>query len=268
MIQRAFITSLFILAVATVSVRWREHSSPAPRIPAFFETSLPPDCRQVMLVLSPAAGSVTANLWLLEMGQTNEWHKRAGPFAVTLGYKGLAWGDGEHTSPPPAGFRVKHEGDGCSPAGVFRIPFAFGLAPEDQAGWLRLPYTPLTPTIIGVDDPKSRYYNQVVDNTKVKRDWDSNEAMMRHDGLYRWGAFIAHNPRGTPGLGSCIFLHLWPGPGRSTAGCTGMSEEDITQVLRWLDPEKEPRIVQGLEAWVDPFQASRDGTSGSTPLTP
>jgi L,D-peptidoglycan transpeptidase YkuD (ErfK/YbiS/YcfS/YnhG family) len=134
-------------------------------------------------------------------------------------------------------------------AGVFRIPFAFGLASAADAAWLRLPYTPLTPTIIGVDDPKSRYYNQVVDNTKVQRDWDSNEAMMRHDGLYRWGAFIAHNPHGTPGLGSCIFLHLWPGPGKSTAGCTGMSEADLKTVLAWLDPAKEPRIVQGLETW-------------------
>ena len=247
--KRALITSLFVLAVAIVSVVWREAPAPPPRIPACFASSLPSECRQVLLVLSPHAESVPARLWLMERDAADEWNKCAGPISVTLGQKGLAWGEGEHTAPAPAGFRIKREGDRCSPAGVFRIPFAFGLATAADAAWLRLPYTPLTPTIIGVDDPKSRFYNQVVDNTKVERDWDSNEAMMRHDGLYRWGAFIAHNPRGTPGLGSCIFLHLWPGPGKSTAGCTGMSEDDLKIVLAWLDPAKEPRIVQGLEDW-------------------
>lgn len=247
--RQNFITSLFVLAVAIVAVVWRQAPSPAPRIPSFFESALPASCQQVMLVLSPEARSVPARLWLLERQSGGAWGALAGPISVTLGQNGLAWGEGEHTAPAPADFRIKREGDGCSPAGVFRVPFAFGLAPASEAAWLRLPYTPLTPTIIGVDDPKSRYYNQVVDNTQVERDWDSNEAMMRHDGLYRWGAFIAHNPHGTPGLGSCIFLHLWPGPGKSTAGCTGMSGDDIKAVLAWLDPAKDPRIVQALESW-------------------
>jgi len=185
----------------------------------------------------------------MERVGSGNWHSAAGPIAVTLGHQGLAWGKGEHTVPPPAGFRIKHEGDKCSPAGVFRIPFAFGLAGTSEAAWLKIPYTPLTPTIIGVDDPKSKYYNQIVDNTKVERDWDSNEAMVRHDKLYQWGAFIAHNPEGTPGLGSCIFLHLWPGPGRGTSGCTAMAADSLKQVLGWLDPVKEPRLVQGVEGW-------------------
>jgi L,D-peptidoglycan transpeptidase YkuD (ErfK/YbiS/YcfS/YnhG family) len=165
----------------------------------------------------------------------------------TIGHQGLAWGTGEHEGPAPAGFRTKREGDGCSPAGVFRIPFAFGMAPSAEG--LRMPYTPLTPTIIGVDDPKSRYYNQVIDNTTVERDWDSNEAMMRHDKLYELGAFIANNPKNVPGGGSCIFFHVWPGPGKGTAGCTAMDTFDLQRVLLWLDPEKHPCLVQGLEGW-------------------
>ena len=168
---------------------------------------------------------------------------------MTLGHQGLAWGKGEHAAPPPTGFRIKHEGDKCSPAGLFRIPMAFGLAGAQDAAWLKLPYTPLTPSIVGVDDPKSRFYNQIVDNAKVERDWDSNEPMARHTHAYRWGAFIAHNPEGIPGVGSCIFLHLWGGPESGTAGCTAMSEENLKQVLGWLDPVKEPRLVQGIEGW-------------------
>lgn len=217
-----------------------------PRIPERLRMSLPEECRQVVLVLAPDDRSVKARIWLME-SSTAGWISVEGPFDCTLGHQGLAWGTGEHTVAKPEGFRTKHEGDKCSPAGVFRIPFAFGQFP--MAEHLKLPYTQLTPSIVGVDDPKSRYYNQVIDNTKVERDWDSNEAMMRHGKLYELGAFIANNPKNVPGDGSCIFLHVWPGPGKGTAGCTAMSVSDLQRVLLKLDPEKQPCLVQGLEGW-------------------
>jgi L,D-peptidoglycan transpeptidase YkuD (ErfK/YbiS/YcfS/YnhG family) len=237
---------IVLLAFIAGGMVWWTTRDQGPRIPALFASSLPADCQQVLLVLSPEAESVQAQLWLMECNGSR-WQAVAEPIDCTLGHKGLAWGAGEHTASPPAGFRIKQEGDKCSPAGVFRVPFAFGTA--TSAPELKLPYTALTPTIIGVDDVKSRYYNQIVDNTKVERDWDSNEAMVRHDKLYEWGAFIAHNPACTPGLGSCIFLHLWPGPGRGTAGCTAMGAEDLKRVLTWMDAVKEPRLVQGVMGW-------------------
>jgi L,D-peptidoglycan transpeptidase YkuD (ErfK/YbiS/YcfS/YnhG family) len=223
---------------------------PIPDIPDLLAPAVPTNCRQVVLVLSPNAESIPARMWMLERTTADDdWSTAAGPIPVSLGRSGLGWGEGEHTMPPPAGFRIKHEGDGCSPAGVFRIPFAFGYAPASEAMKVRLPYIPVTETLAGVDDVNSKYYNQVVDSSTVTKDWESNETMLRPDGLYRWGAFIAHNPRGEPGRGSCIFFHLWNGPGRPTAGCTALAEEDVVKLLSWLDPVKEPRLVQGLESW-------------------
>jgi len=248
--KKAVVITAIAVAVSVLIWRAIREPSPAqPRIPEMFAGALPETCQQVVLVLSPAEHSIPARLWLLERHPGMNWKTFTGPIAVTIGRNGLAWGQGEHRSTPPSGFRTKVEGDGCSPAGVFRIPFAFGLAPATEADFLKLRYLPLTPTIIGVDDPKSRYYNQIVDNRVVERDWDSNEPMIRHDRLYQWGAFIGHNPEAIPGGGSCIFLHLWPGPGKPTAGCTGMAEADLKQVLVWLDPAKDPRLVQGLEDW-------------------
>ena len=248
--RRRLIIACLSLAALVVVAGWWLSGRIHDRIPAFLEAALPEDCLQVMLVLSPAESATSARLTLLEREPGGAWWRTAGPVHATLGHKGLAWGTGDFSPDTrPAGFREKREGDGCSPAGVFRIPFAFGTGPAESAEWLRLRYVPLTPTIIGVDDPKSRHYNQVVDSTAVERDWDSNEAMMRHDRLYEWGAFIAHNPQCVPGGGSCIFLHLWPGEGRATAGCTAMSAENLRRVLSWLDATKNPRLVQGLETW-------------------
>ena len=228
---------------------WHPTPVSAPHIPAQFEAALPESCSQVMLVLAPEARSSVAQLWLLERQGRSDWQTASGSIPVTLGHHGLAWGKGEHHGEPPPGSPIKHEGDLCSPAGVFRIPTAFGLLPVSETSWLKLPYIHLTPTVVGVDDPKSSHYNEIVDSSQVARDWDSNEPMSRHTVLYRLGAFIAHNPERTPGDGSCIFLHLWPGPGKGTAGCTAMAEEDLKRVLSWLDPAREPRLVQGLEGW-------------------
>jgi L,D-peptidoglycan transpeptidase YkuD (ErfK/YbiS/YcfS/YnhG family) len=244
--------SVMVLAAAVggLALAWQRWRGAVPGIPRNLMADIPASCRQLLLVLSPEPSSKHARLWLLERAWSGGWWSvRHGPLAATLGHKGLAWGAGEHRRGPPPGFPVKLEGDKCSPAGVFRIPFAFGIPPREAAAHLKLPYTPLTAHLVGVDDVTSKFYNQIVDDREVLRDWMSHEAMNRHTKLYEWGAFIAHNPECVPGLGSCIFLHLTPGPGKATAGCTALTAEDLQTVLRWLDAGKEPRLVQGLETW-------------------
>jgi L,D-peptidoglycan transpeptidase YkuD (ErfK/YbiS/YcfS/YnhG family) len=63
---------------------------------------------------------------------------------------------------------------------------------------------------------------------------------------YDHGAVIAYNTGRTPGLGSAIFLHVsTDGP---TAGCVSLPEGQLVEVLRWLDPGRDPRIVLGVAA--------------------
>jgi len=45
-----------------------------------------------------------------------------------------------------------------------------------------------------------------------------------------------------PGNGSCIFLHIWRGPGQGTAGCTAMPEEILLDTIHWLN-SKAPNAV-------------------------
>jgi L,D-peptidoglycan transpeptidase YkuD (ErfK/YbiS/YcfS/YnhG family) len=210
-------------------------------IPALFAPDLPASCRQMLLVLAPDVNSICAELHMLQRDGGETWQQVGSAIPVTLGRNGLAWGLGEHSSSSPPNFRIKHEGDGCSPAGVFRLPFTFG---EASTADCKLPYVSITVTLIAVDDPQSRFYNQIVDSTSVAKDWASTEMMKRADGLYRHGIVVAHNPANQPGAGSCIFIHLWRGPGQPTAGCTAMSEENLERVLIWLDPALEPRLVQ------------------------
>jgi L,D-peptidoglycan transpeptidase YkuD (ErfK/YbiS/YcfS/YnhG family) len=140
---------------------------------------------------------------------------------------------------------AKIEGDNKAPAGIFRLGTAFGYAPGRAARWVKLPYLPLTKQIEGVDDSHSRYYNRLTDRSKVARiDWRSSEKMLRGDDLYKWGVVVAHNPNAVPRAGSCIFLHVWKNSSTSTTGCTAMAESDLVKLLRWLDPEARPVLVQ------------------------
>ncbi|HVV81833.1 MAG TPA: hypothetical protein VHE35_02095, partial [Kofleriaceae bacterium] len=156
---------------------------------------------------------------------------------------GLAWGRGLHGDGAPARpGPVKAEGDGKSPAGIFDLGGAWGYAAAAPAG-ARLPYTAATASWQCVDDPASSHYNRLLDASAVAVDWSSHEDLRRDDDVYRWLVEVKHNAAATPGAGSCIFLHVWRGPGTSTAGCTAMDEPRLESLLVWLDPAAHPRFV-------------------------
>lgn len=199
--------------------------------------------RQVVLVTTQGWDSVRGTLRRFERrGARAGWTQVGEAFEIVVGRSGLGWGAGliETGGEGPS----KREGDGRAPAGVFALTRAFGFASAGEAAWLRLPYTPLTGGVECVDDTASSYYNRVVDRAGVKAaDWNSSERMREVEG-YRWGVGVAHNARAVPGRGSCIFLHVWAGPSKGTAGCTAMEQPDLETLLRWLDAKKRPLLVQ------------------------
>ena len=199
--------------------------------------------RQLILVTTPEWSSVRGTLRRFEQrGARAKWTQIGEAFDIVVGRSGLGWGAGvvEAEGAGPS----KREGDGRAPAGVFRLTRAFGFASAGDAEWLRVPYTPLTPSVECVDDTASAQYNRVVNRLDVKTiDWNSSERMREVEG-YRWGVVVAHNTRAVPGGGSCIFLHIWAGPSKGTAGCTAMEQPNLEALLRWLDSSKQPLLVQ------------------------
>jgi zinc D-Ala-D-Ala dipeptidase len=173
------------------------------------------------------------------------WQQVGPSVRVVLGRNGLGWGRGL-TNPPSASDPQKREGDGRSPAGIFRLPYAFGYAAADEVKEIKLPYVQCAAPVECVDDTNSAYYNVIVDRRKVeKADWKSSEKMRMSDDEYKLGIFVAHNSSPTePGAGSCVFMHIWKEPGHPTSGCTAMSIGGIESLLGWLDPQSNPVLVQ------------------------
>jgi L,D-peptidoglycan transpeptidase YkuD (ErfK/YbiS/YcfS/YnhG family) len=155
-----------------------------------------------------------------------------------LGRNGFAWGLGLHTHPA-----TKQEGDGCSPAGLFELESVYGGTGTHPLE--RFPYRALTNSMEGIDDPKSRFYNRLVDTRKVKsRDWNHSEKVSASNPMFRWCVAVKHNWKQRPGAGSCIYLHIWKRPGVPTTGCTAMSAETLDRLVHSLDARKRPLLLQ------------------------
>ena len=169
----------------------------------------------------------------------NSWRKVGKNFEVITGKNGLGWGRGLHHIPKDAKW-IKKEGDGKAPAGIFELKNAFGY----QAFKITYPYRVYRETDHCVDDGKSRWYNQIVDSTKVKKDYNSFERMKFSKNYYKYGLVVDHNPEAIPGAGSCIFMHIKKPDHIPTVGCTAMSEREIKNLLKWLDLKKHPLLIQ------------------------
>ncbi len=206
---------------------------------------IPDTTLQLIVAITADWNTTTAKVRLWQRPSADApWQPVGDAWPAVIGRHGLAWGRGVHGDGPPAGRDGprKVEGDGKSPAGLFALGPSFGYDPAPPRG-ARLPYTMATATWRCVDDPASRFYNHLLDETTVTPDWTSHEDLRRDDELYRWLIEVEHNHDGRPGAGSCIFLHVWSGPDTGTAGCTAMDESRLTALLGRLDPAARPMFV-------------------------
>jgi len=172
-----------------------------------------------------------------------EWKKIGKTINIKLGRNGLGWGIGLHTIPKDAKI-IKKEGDGKAPAGIFTLKQAFGYQPFV----VTYPYEVYRSTDHCVDDVNSKLYNKIVDSNKVHIDYKSKEHMKFPKDYYKYGIVVNHNhideAGAVKGAGSCIFIHIKKIP---TAGCTVMKENEIKEIIKWLDVESEPLLVQGVK---------------------
>ena len=138
----------------------------------------------------------------------------------------------------------KKEGDGKTPIGEFKLGIILGTHPNIQnKNGLR--YKQITKDMYWVDDSKSKYYNQLVDLSEVKKDWDSAEHLIDYPIQYEYLIEIKTNPYNIPEKGSAIFLHC--AKNKSTAGCIAIDKTVMKKLIENIDEKTKIEIcLEGI----------------------
>ncbi|MCF8451965.1 MAG: hypothetical protein K9G42_02105 [Pedobacter sp.] len=194
---------------------------------------------QLIVVTTDSWNKIEGKMSVYEY-KANRWMPVFTEIPIVTGRSGMAWGKGLHKAELNRG-KLKKEGDGNSPAGIFQLSGLFGY--EDIPSEMNS--LKVDDRTFCVDDSKSAYYNQIVKSDTVKKDWNSAETMRMKSDVYKFGIFVDYNVKpAIPNMGSCIFMHIWSGSNKPTAGCTAMKEYDILKLIDFLDKRKNPILVQ------------------------
>ena len=181
---------------------------------------------QIVLVLADDLETRKATAYIYEK-VNGQWQPAFEPIKSVIAKNGLTYD--------------KKEGDKESPIGVFSLYRCFGWGGNPGT---KLHYTKFEKNDFWVDDEKSDFYNTYQKGLPNGR-WASAEDLYGIGDTYRFFIVIEYNTDvPVPGKGSAIFMHIWKGEESYTSGCTAMAEENLLKIIKWLDPFKNPLLLQ------------------------
>ena len=204
------------------------------------------ESRQVVVVTTRSWTTSHARLQTWKLTSSGEWTRVVDPIPAHVGWNGVRREAN------------RKQNTGTTPAGTFGLLRGFGLAKPagvdlpyrrvDRNDWW--PYDPADPKTYNVFQPRR------VKHAQWRTDW--SERLKSYGAQYRYavvldynlpseitwrnGQRVARNTADTS-AGGGIFLHV-SGSG-ATAGCVSIARDQMRQVLKWLDPAKDPVIVIG-----------------------
>lgn len=135
----------------------------------------------------------------------------------------------------------KKEGDKKTPQGVYSFTSAFGM--KENPGSI-LSYRKVVDGDNFVDDSNSKYYNRLVNDREVARDWNSAENLIRQAPHYNYALVLNYNPDCIPGKGSAIFLHCPKSSNNTgTSGCISVPEDRAKELVTKVDQNTKIIVV-------------------------
>ncbi len=123
----------------------------------------------------------------------------------------------------------KIQGDYKTPAGVYTLSHAFGVASDPGS---TRDYLKVNQYHYWVGDSSCKYYNQLVDSRETGIVWNEAEHLIDYPKAYKYAIAIDYNTSQIPNKGSAIFLHC--STGGPTAGCVSVSESYMVTILKSL----------------------------------
>lgn len=138
----------------------------------------------------------------------------------------------------------KIEGDKKTPVGAFKIGTCYSKTVGIATG---LDFYKYDLKDVWVDDPNSKFYN-THQREPANGKWNSAENFSQmKNGVYDVFFNIEFNTERLKNKGSAIFFHIF-NPNEQiqyTNGCIATDRKSVLAIVKWLDKDKNPIILQG-----------------------
>ena len=164
----------------------------------------------------------SAKVYFYEKGADDQWTRQ---FDIVDGFVG-AGGVSDNVGPA----------DDTTPKGTYNFEYAFGTNSNPGTS---MEYMPIEFGMNWVTDPASINYNRLVDaSTPV--DYTSSQQLYEYTKSYPYAVVFDYNRNPVDSTKGCAkFLHVASEP---TYGGVGISENALSTILQWLDPNAHPTI--------------------------
>lgn len=244
----AVVTTVLLILLLTESA----HAAPLPDPGTLANLGA---ARQVIVVTSTSWSTSYATLRAYDVADDGSWRAAVPAAPARIGANGFSAG------------ASRLQNTNTTPTGTYAIPRAMGYW---GAPGTRLPYYQFDSDDWWSYDPRDpSTYNVLQYGRPAGAPWRTGWAErlrsyapqqygyvavldfnLPRSARYRPtdGSYVGTTPVDTR-RGGGIFLHVTNG--RATAGCVAVEFSVMQQLLRWLDPAKEPVIVMGPAAVID-----------------
>lgn len=178
---------------------------------------------QIIFADADDSDPTICKVYCYEKGADGVYKQVVGPYDGHLGYAGVG--------------AVVAPYEDKTPTGVFKIEYAMGTKENPGTG---IEYNQFTTQSYWITDPSSINYNRWME-TEDNKDWETSQWLYEYIFSYPYAVVFDYNRTNTDhNLGCAKFLHVSNEP---TAGGVGVSEDEIREILYWLNINKKPYIA-------------------------
>ncbi|MEV4974064.1 L,D-transpeptidase family protein [Streptomyces scopuliridis] len=206
-----------------------EDAAPPPTAPSF---PVPVSVGNATQIITVKAGGSYATVTAWAKGSSG-WKAQFSTTAGRVGSNGVTNG------------ATRKQSTYTTPSGTYTLTEGFGV----ESGGTAMPYTVVNSSHWWVQDPESKFYNQM--HTEQGADFPLTESgdrgsehLVNYPTQYAKALVIDFNRwPAVPGRGAGIFLHV-NGNG-ATAGCVSVPRATMDRIMSWIKPAHHPRIAIG-----------------------
>ncbi|SQB61665.1 cell wall binding repeat-containing protein [Clostridium perfringens] len=200
---------------------WRIDNNGVAHYEKAFRNPKLENSNQIIVVTTNNMSTSYCNIEIYEKNDSGEWNN-IDSTTGRVGANGLAY------------IENRVQSTNTTPAGVMSITGAFGV--KNNPG-TKLDYIKVNNNMYWDLNSDNSTYNRLI-NYNPGGDY---EHLISYPRQYEYSLITDYNHNQVPNKGGAIFVHCL-GRG-ATGGCVSMPREKMIEILKWIDPKKNPKIL-------------------------